>query len=105
MTEAEVRDYFKRRLNCSFYFSVFRKVRWEGRRAAQDWLVLFPTGVSWWVELKATGEKPEPHQTREHDRFRLCGQNVIVLDSKESIDEWLTYAHAGKPKTVSTSGD
>lgn len=42
-----------------------------------------------WVELKATGKKPEPHQLREHKRMRAMGQRVVVIDSIEGVDALL----------------
>lgn len=76
-----------------------RKLQWIGRRGAPDRLVMlpyvdngdcgmpFPTAI--WVELKATGEKPEAHQLREHDRMRRMGQRVVVIDSIEGVEELL----------------
>lgn len=76
-----------------------RKVRWIGRRGAPDRLVMLPQKVcedifgSWnatlWVELKAPGEKPKPHQVREHERMRAMGQRVEVIDSIEGVDACL----------------
>lgn len=73
-----------------------RKVRWIGRRGAPDRLVMCPSpqDFRWWcstvwVELKATGEKPEAHQLREHDRMRRMGQRVVVIDSIEGVEELL----------------
>lgn len=65
-----------------------RKVEWIGRRGAPDRFVMLPEGCLW-VELKAPGKTPEPHQEREHARLRKMGQIVLVLDSIESVDEWL----------------
>ena len=42
------------------------------------------------VELKAPGEKPEPHQAREHARMRRVGQHVIVIASLEGVEELLS---------------
>lgn len=42
-----------------------------------------------WVELKAPGVKPEPHQVREHERMRAMGQLVVVIDSIEGVEELL----------------
>lgn len=39
------------------------------------------------VELKATGKKPTPLQEREHAFLRGLGFEVLVIDSKEEIDE------------------
>lgn len=75
-----------------------RKVKWIGRRGAPDRLVMLPAeyngdwekdGTTIWVELKATGEKPEPHQLREHNRMRRMGQRVVVIDSIEGVEELL----------------
>ena len=41
------------------------------------------------VELKAPGELPEPHQLRRHKELRMRGCLVLVLDSTTAIDYWL----------------
>jgi hypothetical protein len=79
-----------------------RKVQWVGRCGAPDRLVMVPAmpGRGWfnldsrehhtiWVELKAPGVKPEPHQLREHDRMRAMGQWVVVVDSIVGVEELL----------------
>lgn len=77
-----------------------RKVKWVGRRGAPDRLVMLPPANPWalveitaastiWVELKAPGKVPEPHQVREHERMRKMGQRVEVIDSMEGVDELL----------------
>lgn len=79
-----------------------RKVQWIGRNGAPDRIVMLPSrraaqtidcawcnpqGLTVWVELKATGEKPTAAQVREHNRMRLVGQTVLVIDSLEGVDE------------------
>lgn len=66
-----------------------RKVKWIGRRGAPDRRVMLPGRVPFWVELKAPGEKLEPHQAREHARMKACGEVVRVIDT---IREALTIA-------------
>ena len=75
-----------------------RKVQWVGRRGAPDRLVMLPLCgrvgpysdlTSFWVELKAPGEKAKPHQAREHERMRKMGQQVFVIDSLEAVEELL----------------
>lgn len=78
-----------------------RKVKWIGRRGAPDRLVMLPPlevntknfkcrkHRTTWVELKATGEKPETYQEREHERMRAMGQHVVVIDSIEGVEELL----------------
>ena len=63
-----------------------RKVMYIGHRGAPDRLLMLPAGVLVWVELKAPGKKPEPHQIREHVRMRRMGQRVAVIDSLEGVD-------------------
>lgn len=93
-----------------------RKVQWIGRRGAPDRLVMLPKRsrgdlsdrpfmalavalgsvpevvepATIWVELKAPGKKPEPHQFREHERLRRMGQRVEVIDSMEGVDALLS---------------
>lgn len=74
-----------------------RKVRWIGRNGAPDRVVMlpakfgrgYPPDFTIWVELKAPGKKPEPHQAREHERMRKMGQRVEVVDSFERIEDIL----------------
>lgn len=66
-----------------------RKVKWIGRRGAPDRLVWFADGREIWVELKAPGALPEPHQAREHERMRRMGRRVEVVDSFQRVDEVL----------------
>ena len=65
-----------------------RKVKWIGRRGAPDRRVMLP-GLCVWVELKAPGEKLEPHQEREHARMIECGERVITIDSFAGVDALL----------------
>lgn len=66
-----------------------RKVKWIGRRGAPDRIVWFADGREIWVELKAPGAGPEPHQQREHARMRRMGRRVEVVDSFQRVDEVL----------------
>lgn len=79
---------------------VVRKVRWIECHGAPDRIVMLPernnpldgsgcgriSAECFWVELKAPGEKPEPHQLREHKRLRKMGQRVFVVDSIEGVE-------------------
>ena len=69
-----------------------RKLKWIGRNGAPDRLVLLPGGWLAFVELKAPGKKPEPHQARELARLEVMGQRVHVIDSLLAVDmliqEW-----------------
>jgi hypothetical protein len=96
MRESDIEKYLVKRVK--ELGGEVRKVKWIGRRGAPDRLVMLP---DWepspgnfytrtvWVELKATGKVPEPHQLREHKRMRAVGQRVAVIDSLEGVDALL----------------
>lgn len=65
-----------------------RKVKWIGRNSAPDRIVMLPH-LTFWAELKATGEKPTAAQIREHARMRKMGQQIEIIDSIERIEELL----------------
>lgn len=81
-----------------------RKVQWVGHNSAPDRVVMMP-GASrfgalpprlFWVELKAPGlaatfpaNAHERAQAREHERMRKAGQVVVVVDSREGVDDLL----------------
>lgn len=98
MRESEVEKYLVERVKA--LGGECRKVEWVGRRGAPDRLVMLPPRYAGlanvnpartiWVELKAPGEKPEPHQVREHQRMRALGQRVEVIDSFEGVDALLS---------------
>lgn len=92
MREAEIEKYLVKRVK--ELGGEVRKVKWVGRRGAPDRLVMLPPSMddvhcTIWVELKAPGKKPEPHQVREHKRMQARGQRVVVIDSIELVDELL----------------
>ena len=74
-----------------------RKAAWIGRRGAPDrFIMLLPTycarrywwqGRNPWVECKAPGEDLADHQVREIERMRRFGETVLVLDSREAVDQ------------------
>lgn len=65
-----------------------RKLKWAGRTGAPDRLVMLP-GHCLWVEVKATGKAVKPHQLREHERMRVMGLHVEIVDSFERVGEVL----------------
>ena len=63
-----------------------RKAQWVVHVGAPDRRVMLPNRMPIWIELKAPGKKPEPHQVREHNRMRKLGELVEVIDSYEAVD-------------------
>ena len=64
-----------------------RKIQWQGRVGAPDWLVMLLGGVVF-VETKAPGEVPRRSQIVEFRRiYRASGIPVLVIDrAEDSID-------------------
>ena len=59
-------------------------------RGWPDRIVLLPHGHLIWVELKRPrGGVVSPAQRVAHEELRRLGQNVVVLKSKEEVDEFL----------------
>lgn len=58
------------------------------RRSVPDRICLLPNGVCIFVECKAPGKTPSTMQLREHERLRTLGFIVLVIDSKEIVDEF-----------------
>lgn len=96
--EGKVEDYFVKQ--CEASGALVRKLAYIGRRGAPDRMVIWgerymagdwlpsPLEIDF-VELKAPGQKPDPHQEREHERLRALGCNVFVIDSKEAVDRYI----------------
>ena len=55
-----------------------------------DRLVLLPTGIIAFVEVKRYGEKPRPLQEARHELLRRVGFDVYILDDGEHIPGLLT---------------
>ncbi len=72
-----------------------RKVKWLGNDGAPDRLAGWParkgerTGRHALVELKRPKGMAEAHQAREHRKLRAMGFVVVVLTTREEIDEWV----------------
>lgn len=86
MHERFIEAYLKRMVAQAGGMAV--KQDWVGVRGAPDRLVILP-GRMFFVELKAPGQKPEPHQARLHEKLRALGVKVYVVDQLIQIDELL----------------
>lgn len=74
-----------------------RKISYEGRRGATDYLVLIEAFYDALLEgvrphvmflefKKDVNATPDPHQEREHRRMRKRGADVRTIGSKEQVD-------------------
>lgn len=58
-------------------------------RGFPDRIVLLPGALIVFVEMKDKGKKPTRVQLRTHDKLRSLGFRVEVLDSKESVNDFI----------------
>ena len=61
-----------------------------GNSGVPDRLVVLPGGFVWFVELKATGKKTTALQNNQIKYLRNLRHNVIVLDSKEQVNKFVS---------------
>ena len=81
--EAYLRDQIKRLGGIAYKFVS------PGNAGVPDRLVLLPAGRVAFVELKAPGKQPTPLQLRQQKRIAGLGFKVLVIDSKEQVDEFI----------------
>lgn len=62
-----------------------------GARGVPDRIVIIPGGHVYFIELKAPGEKLKPLQKVICRKLRKLGCNVLTIDSKELVDEFINY--------------
>ena len=77
----------KRVMNCPG--SVAYKWVSPGRAGVADRIVLLPSGVVWFVELKTVKGRLSPWQKIFAADMRRMGMNYIVIRSKGEVDELL----------------
>lgn len=56
-----------------------------------DRLILLPSGLVAFVEVKTTGKKASVRQLWVHGRLKSLGFRVEVLDSKEGINNFINF--------------
>ncbi len=81
--EAYLRDQIKRLGGIAYKFVS------PGNAGVPDRLVLLPAGRVAFVELKAPGKKPTALQELQQKRIAGLGFKVLVIDSKEQVDEFI----------------
>ena len=60
-----------------------------GNAGVPDRLILLSGGRVEFVELKAPGKKPTALQLAQHRKFEKLDHTVLVIDSKEKVDEFI----------------
>ena len=58
------------------------------RRSVPDRIISLPGGQVIFVELKAPGKLPTDNQERDHQRRRILGCDIRVVDSIEQVNRF-----------------
>jgi hypothetical protein len=66
-----------------------------GNAGVPDRLVVLPKGRIVFIEMKAPGKKPTVLQRKQQSRIRNLGNEVLVIDSKERVDEFIARVSEG----------
>lgn len=87
--ERDIVEYCRKRV--AAYGGEMRKVKWEGRRSAPDWLIMLPAntrreGRALFVEFKAPGKHPTEAQQRELNLMRRSGLSATYFNSFDHVD-------------------
>ncbi len=85
MLESEIENYLVKQVEAAG--GEVRKLQWIGRRGAPDRLVML--NGAHFVELKRPGRKLDAHQGREFVKMIVQGVDVVKLDNKEDVDNFV----------------
>ena len=85
MKEKEIETYLRMRIS-SFGGRAYKFVS-PGNDGVPDRLVCLPGGKVIFVELKTAGGKLRPLQTAQIRRLQALGFPVLVINSKNQVDE------------------
>lgn len=84
MLERDIEAHLVKR--CKEIGALCEKFTSPARRNVPDRIVTYKGDVIF-VELKATGEKPNEAQQRDHKRRHDAGAQVVWTDSKEGVEK------------------
>jgi hypothetical protein len=60
-----------------------------GNSGVPDRIVMLPGRPDIFVEVKAPGKRPTKIQLAQHRRICNLGRTVLVIDSKEGVDDFM----------------
>lgn len=93
MQEKDIEKYFVRRVRDAGG-KAYKFVS-PGNNGVPDRMVCLPGGRVVFVELKAPGKVPRPMQIHQIGILREFGFRVEIVDSKESVDEFISSLQEG----------
>lgn len=95
MKEKEIETYLRTRIS-SFGGRAYKFIS-PGNDGVPDRLVCLPGGQAIFVELKAPGRKLRPLQSAQIHRLQALGFPVLVVDSKNQVDELIESLRGDAP--------
>lgn len=89
MRESEIERYLTKRVRETGGISY----KWTSpnRRGVPDRILIYPEARYYLCELKATDKMPTQAQIREHRRLQAMGCIVLVIASKEDVDNFIKW--------------
>lgn len=90
MCEREIENYL--RIQVKKAGGKAYKFESPGNDGVPDRIVLFPGNKIYFVELKSPGKKPRPLQLKQMRDIESFGCNVLVIDSKQGVDDFIAKA-------------
>jgi hypothetical protein len=60
-----------------------------GNAGVPDRIVLLPGGKVFFIEMKAPGKKSTVLQQKQQTRIKNLGNQVLVIDTKEGVDQFI----------------
>lgn len=97
MREKPIENYLRKRVK-EAGGAVYKWVS-PGNRGVPDDLVFF-SGMVFLVEAKSTTGVPSKLQLLQHRRLAGLGFDVVVLNSKEKVDQWISAQKSALELTV-----
>lgn len=93
MRESDIEKY----LRVKVHAAGGRAYKWvsPGNNGVPDRIVMLPGAPDIFVELKAPGKKATALQVVQHKMLRELGRTVMVIDSKEQVDNLIEARNAG----------
>lgn len=82
--ESIIENYVRAQVKAKGGFT--RKLTYQGRSGAPDLMCVLPGGKIIFLEVKAPGEKPDPHQLYEIQNLVDMGCRATWVDTKAAVD-------------------
>lgn len=94
MREKVIEEYLRKQVKASGGKAY--KFESPGNDGVPDRIVIFPGSLITFVELKAPGKKPRPLQVKQMRDLTNFGCRVMVIDSKEQVDQLIEQVKSGE---------